>query len=284
MIKPPYRVIALLVARATMLAYPELVPALVDRLGARKVRVLLTVLPHEGDSRPAVAELGGLAVYGIVSAVRLDEDDLRALSDRGLPVLLYNCHAQQPSCDSVSCDHGACGHLLADQLLRGGHRRFGIIAAPRDSLVGVERVAGAMDTLRRRDALTVEVEVGDYSYASGAAALDALFARMKPRPSAIIAANDAMAIGALDRARQLKARVPRDLSIVGIDGTGTAALPSYELTTVRQPLDRMADAACELLLQRFAQPGRAAEVRLFGGELIRGRTARFRPRRAPTPG
>jgi DNA-binding LacI/PurR family transcriptional regulator len=180
----------------------------------------------------------------------------------------------------VSCDHAACGRLLADRLLAGGHRRFGIIASPSDSLVGVERVSGALETLQRGRALTIEVEAGDYSYESGATALEALFARMKPRPSAIIAANDAMAIGALDRGRELQVRIPRDLSVVGIDGTQTAQLPSYQLTTIRQPLAPMAEAACDLLMARMTHPARPIEIRLFGGELIVGHTARFEPRRS----
>ncbi len=201
-----------------------------------------------------------------------------------MPLLLYNCHAQGPTVDSVSCDHAACGQTLAALLLEGGHRRFGIIASPEDSLVGMERVAGAVQRLRRSRALTIEIEHGDYSYASGGAALDALFDRMKPRPSAIIAVNDAMAIGALDRARDLQVRIPRDLSVVGIDGTQTARLPSYHLTTMRQPLHRLASTAVELLLARIAEPDRPPEIRLYGGELIAGRTARLeRPVRRPVP-
>ena len=46
-----------------------------------------------------------------------------------------------------------------------------------------------------------------------------------------------------------------------------------------QPLGRMAEAACDLLIERMRHPERTVEVRLFGGELIRGRTARFEPRR-----
>ena len=279
MLDSPFKLVALLVARATTLAYPELVPELVCRLAERKIKVLLFVLAHEGASADAIRDLDGLRVDGVIAAVRPTEHDLRELARHHLPVLLYNCRTQQPTVDSVSCDHAACGHLLADLLLRGGHRRFGIVASPDDSWVGTERTKGAVDTLRDGRALSIEVEPGDYSYASGAAALDVLFARMKPRPSAIIAANDAMAIGALDRARQLRVRIPRDLSIVGIDGTGTASLPSYQLTTVRQPLALMAEAASSLLHERMLYPQRPAEVRLFGGEMIRGHTARFKPRR-----
>lgn len=274
--------IALIIARATLLAYPELLPELAGALHARGHAVLLQVIDHEHE---ADAALGALDhdVAGIIAAVRPSDAGIARAAAGTVPLLLYNCHAAGPTVDSVSCDHAACGEALATLLLDAGHRRFGIIAA--SALVGSERASGAVATLRKGRALTVETVRGDYSYASGAAALDELFARMKPRPSAIIAVNDAMAIGALDRARALQVRIPRDLSVVGIDGTQAARLPSYALTTMRQPLHRLATTAVDLLLDRIAQPTRPVEVRLYGGELIVGRTARLeRPaRRAIDP-
>ncbi len=267
--------VALVIARATTLAYPELLPELAEALQARDMRFVLHLIEHEHDADEAMAAIERLHVAGVIAAARPSEREIARIAERGVPLLLYNCHAQGPTVDSVSCDHAACGHALASLLLEAGHRRFGIIASPDDSLVGVERAGGAIQTLKRSRALTIEVERGDYSYASGAAALDALFARMKPKPSAIIAVNDAMAIGALDRARDLQIRIPRDLSVVGIDGTMTARLPSYELTTMRQPLKLLAATAVELLLDRVRHPGGPPEIRLYGAELIKGRTARL---------
>ena len=281
---PPSRLVSLIVARATMLAYPELLPELARALHAHGMHFLLSVIDHERETDDALAAIEASDVAGIIAAARPTEAAILRAAARGIPLLLYNCHGDGPTVDSVSCDHAACGHALAAMLLRAGHRRFGIIGAPGDSLVGVERAAGAIRTLERGRALTIEIAQGDYSYASGAAAIDALFARMKPRPSAIIAMNDAMAIGALDRARDLQVRIPRDLSIVGIDGTQIARLPSYDLTTMRQPLVRLAQMAVELLRERIAAPDRPPEVRLYGAELIEGRTARLeRPVRRPQP-
>lgn len=284
--RPSGHPIALIIARASLLAYPELLPELAGALHARGHGVLLQVIDHEHEADAALAALDQGSVAGIIAAVRPSDAGIARAAAGRVPLLLYNCHAAGPTVDSVSCDHAACGEALATLLLEAGHRRFGIIAA--SALVGSERASGAVATLRKGRALAVETVRGDYSYASGAAALDELFARMKPRPSAIIAVNDAMAIGALDRARALQVRIPRDLSVVGIDGTQAARLPSYALTTMRQPLHRLATTAVDLLLERIAQRARPVEVRLYGGELIVGRTARLeRPTRrakaAPTP-
>jgi DNA-binding LacI/PurR family transcriptional regulator len=274
--------IALVIARATTLAYPELLPELAGALQRAGLHFILNLVEHERDADRAMAEIRDMEVAGIVAAVRPSEPVMLDAQRRGVPLLLYNCHAEGPTVDSVSCDHAACGQALASILLEAGHRRFGIIASPEDSLVGVERVAGAVRTLREGRALAVEIVGGDYSYESGVAAVDVLFSRMKPKPSAIIAVNDAMAMGALDRARALQVRIPRDLSVVGIDGTQTARLPPYDLTTMRQPLRLLAAMAVDRLRARIADPGRPPEVRLYGAELITGTTARLqRPTRKP---
>lgn len=272
-------VVALIITRTTTLAYPELLPELVGDLQALGLRVTLSLIEHEGAVDAALAELETEPLDGIIAAARPSDAALQRAARAGAPLMLYNCHA--PLAASVGCDHGACGRQLALMLIEGGHRRFGLIAGPPESLVARERLRGALDVLVSPQVLTCEVVQGDYGYDSGAGALDALFAAMKPRPSAVIAMNDAMALGALDRARALQVRIPRDLSVVGIDGTGLARLPVYGLTTMRQPLRRMAAAAAEMMRLRLAQSDLPAEARLFAGELIRGRTARFEhPRRA----
>jgi DNA-binding LacI/PurR family transcriptional regulator len=87
-----------------------------------------------------------------------------------------------------------------------------------------------------------------------------------------------MAIGAIDAARdEFGLSIPDDLSIVGFDGVGPAAWPSYRVTTIRQPVRRMTDAAVTMLLERIANPKLPPEVRSFTGSLIEGRSARLAP-------
>ena len=69
--------------------------------------------------------------------------------------------------------------------------------------------------------------------------------------------------------------IPGDISIVGFDGVGPAGWSSYQLTTIRQPVRRMTQAAVSMLIERIENPGMLAEQRLFGGELVVGRSARL---------
>lgn len=271
--------VALLVARATMLAYPELLPELAGRLERRGYRAALSVLEHEGDVDGALQRAVAPGIVGVIAAALPSLTEVFALEKAGLPLLLYNCFTPSVRAAVVSCNHRECGFAIAMRLRNAGHRRFGIIASPPDSLVGRERVAGVIEALEQSRAKEFVVEAGDFSYESGQAALDRIFAAVPRRPTAIIAANDAMAIGAMERARALDIRVPRQISFVGFDGIGVARWPAYQLTTMRQPLRRMAEAAAEAIVERIEFPERPPETRLFAGELITGRSARLeRPR------
>jgi DNA-binding LacI/PurR family transcriptional regulator len=85
-----------------------------------------------------------------------------------------------------------------------------------------------------------------------------------------------MAIGAIDCARMdLGLTIPDDISIVGFDGVGPARWKAYKLTTIRQPVRRMTDAAVEMLLGRIAEPDFCPEQRVFAGELLFGTSAKI---------
>ncbi|MEL6216733.1 MAG: substrate-binding domain-containing protein, partial [Pseudomonadota bacterium] len=96
------------------------------------------------------------------------------------------------------------------------------------------------------------------------------------RCDAVIAANDAMAIGCIDAARgEFGLSVPNELSIVGFDGIGPARFDAYDLTTVRQPIGRMTAAAAEMLVHRIEDPEMLPEHRVFSGEHVLGSSARI---------
>jgi DNA-binding LacI/PurR family transcriptional regulator len=95
-------------------------------------------------------------------------------------------------------------------------------------------------------------------------------------PDAIIVANDAMAIGCIDELREtFNFKVPEDISVVGFDGVGPARFAAYDLSTVRQPVGRMTEAAVSMLLDRVDNPDLSPEKRVFSGERILGGSARM---------
>lgn len=112
---------------------------------------------------------------------------------------------------------------------------------------------------------------GDFTYEDGVAAAAMLLAPDR-HPTALIAINDAMALGALDHARSLGLRVPADLSVAGFDGSAVMHWLAYDLETMVQPVRRVAGAAAERLGRRIADPDPHPERRVFSYSLRAGVT------------
>ncbi len=275
--------IAVVISNLTNLNYPEVLAELTQRLSARGQRVLLFTLPAESAVDDTLDQIWPYRVDGAIVAARLSDAQIGQFHERGVPLVLYNRTSAGAPVASVGCDSAAGVAALVDGLAAAGHRNFGIIAGPADNFVGQERLSGALAALTRlADIPPPLVHRGGFDYGSGAAGLAILWdaaAAAGRRLDALICTNDAMAIGAVDHARtRLGLAVPGDLSVVGFDGVGPAGWAAYQLTTVRQPVRRMTEAAVEMLMDRIARPGdaaRAGEARLFGGELIAGQSARL---------
>jgi DNA-binding LacI/PurR family transcriptional regulator len=267
--------VAVIISNLTNLYYPQVLAELTQRLDAQGIRVLLFALQNEGDAGKVLPQIWRYRVDGAIAAAKLSAEQLAQFERHRVPVVLYNRFAENDAVPSVFCDSVGGERLLVDNLVAAGHRRFAILSGPQDSYVGNQRVEGALARLAHHG-LNAEVLPGGFDHESGGAGLRAAMA-MKKRPEALICANDLMAIGAIDTARdELGLSIPDDLSIVGFDGVGPAAWPSYRLTTIRQPVRRMTDAAVTMLLERIANPGLPPEVRSFSGALIEGRSARLK--------
>jgi DNA-binding LacI/PurR family transcriptional regulator len=172
--------------------------------------------------------------------------------------------------------------MLVSRLAAAGHRRFGIIAGTEDSSVANERRRGACERLAELGLPPPVVVPGQSDYRSGATGLKAIIAQMGEVPDAIICGSDVMAIGCLDCARhELGIDVPGQLSVAGFDAVEPSNWLSYNLTTLRQPMPKMATAAADLLCAVIDghEPSRDSppERRVFSAQFIEGATARLTP-------
>lgn len=265
--------VAIVISNLTNLHYPEVLSQLTARLSDREIRVLLFTLATESEIDETLDQLWRYRVDGLICAARLSGDQIRALAARGVATVLYNRVSDEAAVAAVSCEFARGETLLVDGLVASGCRAFGIIGGPADSTVGEARVEGALERIAVAGLPAPPVDRGDFSYDSGRAAFARLWAAGPL--DAIIAANDTMALGAIDAARAAGIAVPETLSVVGFDGVAAAAWGAYRLTTVRQPVDRMAAAAVAMLIDRISNPALGAERRLFSGDLVPGMTARL---------
>jgi LacI family transcriptional regulator len=162
-----------------------------------------------------------------------------------------------PGYDTVHADDERGAFGATTHLLRKGHRRVALIQGPTGA--GSNRNAGYMRALDAAGiALDAElVAPGGWTRAGGAEAARALLQLREP-PTAIFCANDLMALGAMDAARDLGLEVPRDVALVGFDDIEAAAMVSPALTTVSNPAYETGLLAGTLLRERMTGQHRGA--------------------------
>lgn len=268
--------VAVIISQQTNLYYPEVLFQLTQRFSDRDIRVLLFTLAHEGDIDSVLDKILQYRVDGIVTAAQLSPAQVETVDNAHIPLIFYNRTLPEILVNSVRCDQEEGERWLVGALYAAGHRRFAIVSGPEDSPVSAERTKGALQKLTELGVSDTTIVSGDFGYDSGRLAISKIMNRLDTPPDAVIVANDAMAIGCVDEAREgFGLRVPEDLSIVGFDGVGPARFAAYDLTTVRQPVGRMTEAAVSMLMDRVENPDLSPEKRVFSGERIRGGSARI---------
>jgi LacI family transcriptional regulator len=177
---------------------------------------------------------------------------LAGLRASGYPFVVVDQRASlPPGIAAVSAAHLAGARLATEHLLRLGHTRIAAIAGPRNWIAAEDRLLGYRTALAASGRLApgeLVREAGEPTVAHGLAAARDLIALPEP-PTAIVAFNDKVAIGAMDAAAERGLRVPGDLSVVGFDDLELSRVVTPRLTTVRQPLEEMARMGAELLLR-----------------------------------
>ncbi len=270
--------VAVVISKLTNLYYPEVMVQLTQRFSEQGIRVLLFALESESDAASVVEPMLQYRVDGILTAALFTREQLKAIEAAQIPVVFYNRTSKDHLVSSVRCDQEEGERWLVDELVRAGHRTFGIVEGPADSVVSNERKMGALNELAELGIKDITTVSGDYGYETGRQCFARIVGERGNPPDAVIAANDVMAIGCVDEARQnFELHVPTDISIVGFDGVGPARYSAYNITTVRQPVQRMTESAAAMLLDRIENAELPPEKRVFSGERIRGGSAKFLP-------
>jgi LacI family transcriptional regulator len=175
----------------------------------------------------------------------------------------------------VISDNVAGAALAVRHLAELGHERIATITGMLDTHPGRDRLRGYREELQRRGLPFRDdyVFAGDYYFESGAAAVTRLLALEQP-PTAIFAASDLMAMGAIRAATEAGLRLPDQLSIVGFDDIPFAEHTTPPLTTLRQDKHGLGAAAGEALIRRIESADGNGAARTLPVELqVRGTTA-----------
>ncbi|WP_037357257.1 LacI family DNA-binding transcriptional regulator [Amycolatopsis orientalis] len=231
------------------------------------------------EGPPAARVLAAQADIAVAYSLADGTPALEAVRTRGLPLVVID-QPPLPETARVGCDDRGGASLAARHLVELGHRRFGILAAPRlsgtfsSAFHGTrERLAGYLDTLAAAGISDITITEAPWLSASTAraAATDLLTASV--RPTALLCMSDQLAFAAIAAAHRLGLRVPGDVSIVGFDDTPQAAWSEPPLTTVRQDLAGKGRVAGELVMDLLAGEPAPPPVELPVSLAVRESTA-----------
>ena len=265
--------VAVILSSRANLIYPEVLSSLNRKLSEMNERVLLFNLDDAEGLDDILEQIWTFQVDGVIAlAAHFDNESIDNFKVHNIPVVLYNRRITGHSASSVCCNHEQGINELVNLLDDFGHKQFLVIAGPAESDVAQERLECAIKALSSRGHSDVPIEYGDYSYDSGRVAF-AESMQANVAPTAVVCGNDTMAIGVIDEAREkFGLRIPEDLSVVGFDGVNAVFWHSYQLTTVKQPLEQMTKAAVDILLEQIESPENPAQLRVWSGSLIEGNT------------
>ena len=173
-----------------------------------------------------------------------------------VPVLLSGRTLHVGNVDSVCCDNEAGVELAVKAFAKSGRRRIGYLGGCPELSSESERHAGFLASMRARGLRPATTARSDYSFEGGyRQGLEILNGR--DRPDAILCGNDAMALGVLNAAREsLGIKVPEELAIIGFDDIEMAGWPCFNLTTIRNSVEKTVGEIMSLLADRFADPAR----------------------------
>ena len=268
------RIIGLVVAYLDNQFYPIALERLSRALQARGYHILVFMAENSTEGvLPVIRELIDYQVEGIVTASVAMTNDLTNLCEAaGIPVLMFNRGQDDPRLSEVTSDNLAGGRAVADLLVGAGHDRIAHIAGWQGASTGRDRAKGFLDGLAAHGRTPAAVIDGMYNRDHAAHVARELFGK-PDRPDAVFVGNDHMAFAVMDVLRSdLGLSVPHDVAVVGYDDVPIAAWPAYDLTTVRQPVNRMVDATVDALLSRIEGDTAPRKIRIPGPLILRGST------------
>jgi LacI family transcriptional regulator len=193
----------------------------------------------------------------VVMSPDIDAAALVANLPDDCPVVLLNCVVEGTEFDSLNIDNYGGAYAMVTHLLGRGHQRIGFIAGHERNHDAAERLRGYRAALEDVGAeWRAEWErAGDFTEASGYRAGEE-FVALSPRPTALFAANDSMAIGALSALREAGIRVPEDVAVAGFDDIPIARYMSPPRTSVHVAISELGERATRTLLHAVEEKNR----------------------------
>lgn len=247
------RTIAVVMSQLDNPFYAQMLEYASRRFQQHGYHLLLFMSSDEQETASVMSDILQSQADGILMlAATLSSSLAKECVARGIPVVMINRTVAFEGVSQVASDNYHGGYWVGCHLVESGCERIAFLAGLADSSTSSQRRQGFLEALAEHGVACWAEAVGDYDFATAQAATRALFSA-DVYPDAVFAANDHMAIAVIDTLKaELGLQVPNDVAVVGFDNIPVAAWPSYQLTTVQQPIEAMVDEATALLLGQIA--------------------------------
>ncbi len=193
-------------------------------------------------------------------------DTVRLCREAEVPLVIVDRRPEMAGVDVVRADAEGGAYQLGKLLAGLGHQHLAVITGPEYVPTAVDRAAGFTEAVEEEGLPAPRVVHGDFSLESGHDMTLELMGQ-EPRPTAIFAANNFLAIGTQHALEELGLAIPEDVALVGLDDLPAEMVTFPFLTVAAQPAEEMGRRAVELLLERIKQPGGGPEEILLPTEL-----------------
>jgi LacI family transcriptional regulator len=185
----------------------------------------------------------------------LDDPFVPHLLDKHLPLVMIGRIPGRTDIASVNVDNVKGASLATQHLLNLGYRRIATITGVLNLVGAIDRLEGYLCALRKAgiEPPPEYIQEGDWSEMSGKRAMERLL-QFRPRPDAVFAASDSMAIGAIKAIQAAGLKVPDDIAVVGFDDMPSAAIADPPLTTIHHPIEKIGFLAAATLIEKLEIP------------------------------
>ena len=269
------RIIGLVVAYLDNYFYPEAVELLSNALQKKGYHVLVFMASKTaGNIDDVLEEMLDYQVDGVIAASVAMSSDLAARCNAaGVPVVLFNRAEDNERLSAVTSDNIDGGQKVAKFLIAGGYKRLGYIAGWEGASTQRDREAGFIEELKKHKRSLYAREVGNFNMDEARQAARKMFTA-REIPDAVFVANDHMSFAVMDVIRfELGLKIPEQVAVVGYDDVPVASWPAYDLTTVRQPVNRMVAETVSFLLECIVgQKTNTRQIQIEGPLIVRGST------------
>ncbi|MBV9134472.1 MAG: LacI family DNA-binding transcriptional regulator [Chloroflexi bacterium] len=268
--------IGLLIPRSASVSFGDpfiatMIQALVEAAAQQGYFAMLAMVTTEREAGFYDRIVRGRHFDGVIMfSSDIDDPILPLLIKDGSPLVLIGRHPYFTEVASVDVENRQGARDAVAHLIQRGHRRIGLINGELQMEAALARRDGYKQALLEAG-LPIDADLmveGFYSHSGAYEAMQTLLKSQNP-PTAVFAASDRMAVGALEAVRNSGLRVPEDVAIVGFDDLVLAVSATPPLSSVAQPIGIMATEAIQLLIEQIRGESAPRSVRLFGQLVVR---------------